>query len=72
MSNILFLTTTVIDFKIMFLNIKAIFQFMCVFNGEVVTTPEPSAFDGLPYPRVRCYPHFFFHQNDKMTAKDVE
>ena len=31
--------------------------------------PSPSDFDGLPYPRVRWYPHFFFM---KMTAKDVK
>ena len=31
--------------------------------------PSPSNFDGLPYPRVRRYPHFFFM---KMTAKDVK
>ena len=31
--------------------------------------PSPSNFDGLPYPRVRWYPQFFFI---KMTAKDVK
>ena len=31
--------------------------------------PSPSDFDGLPYPRVRWYPQFFFM---KMTAKDVK
>ena len=31
--------------------------------------PSPFDFDGLPYPRVRWYPQFFFM---KMTAKDVE
>ena len=31
--------------------------------------PSPSDFDGLPYPRVRWYPQFFFV---KMTAKDVK
>ena len=32
--------------------------------------PSPSDFDGLFYPRVRWYPHFFFFM--KMTAKDVK
>ena len=36
---------------------------------KVATTPSPSDFDGLPYPRVRWYPRFFFI---KMTAKDVK
>ena len=31
--------------------------------------PSPSDFDGLPYPRVRWYPQFFFM---KMTTKDVK
>ena len=31
--------------------------------------PSPSDFDGLPYPRERWYPQFFFM---KMTAKDVK
>ena len=31
--------------------------------------PSLSVFDGLPYPRVRWYPQFFFM---KMTAKDVK
>ena len=31
--------------------------------------PSPSDFDGLPYPWVRWYPHFFFM---KMTAKKVK
>ena len=25
---------------------------------KITTTPSPFAFDGLPYPRVRWYPHF--------------
>ena len=32
--------------------------------------PPPSDFDGLPYPRLRLYPQFFFFM--KMTAKDVK
>ena len=36
---------------------------------KVASTPSPSDFDGLPYPRVRWYPHFFFK---KMTPKDVK
>ena len=35
---------------------------------KVTTTPAPSDFDGLPYPRIRWYPFFFL----KMTAKDVK
>ena len=31
--------------------------------------PSPSDFDGLPYPRVRRYPQFFFME---MTTKDVK
>ena len=31
--------------------------------------PSPSDFDGLLYPWVRWYPHFFFI---KMTTKDVK
>ena len=27
--------------------------------------PPPSDFDALPYPRVRWYPQFYFHQNDR-------
>ena len=34
-----------------------------------INSPSPSDFDGLPYPRVRWYPQFFFM---KMTAKDVK
>ena len=37
---------------------------------NAATTPSPSDFDGLPYPRVRRYPQFFFFM--KMTAKDVQ
>ena len=36
---------------------------------KVATTPPPSDFGGLPYPRVRWHPQFFFM---KMTAKDVK
>ena len=36
---------------------------------KVATTPPPFDFDGLPYPRVRCYPQFFVI---KMTAKDAK
>ena len=36
---------------------------------QVVFTPLPSDFDGLPYPHVRGYPRIFFIQ---MTAKDVK
>ena len=32
--------------------------------------PSPSDFDGLPYPRVRWYPQFFFfHENDRKGCK---
>ena len=34
----------------------------------VASTPSPSDFDGLPYPRVRWYPHFF-HENDRKGCK---
>ena len=36
---------------------------------QMATTPVPLDFYGLPYPRVRGYPRFFFM---KMTAKDVK
>ena len=43
---------------------------LCFLKTEkVATTPPPSDFDGLPYPRVRWYPKFVFM---KMTAKDVK
>ena len=43
---------------------------LCFLKTEkVASTPSPSDFDGLPYPRVRWYPQFFFM---KMTAKDVK
>ena len=31
--------------------------------------PSPSDFDGLPYPRVRWYSHFFFHENNRKGCK---
>ena len=37
---------------------------------QVATTPQPSNFDGLPYPRVWGYLRIFFFI--KMTAKDVK
>ena len=33
--------------------------------------PAPSDFDGLPYPRVRWYPQFFFHENDCKGCKKI-
>ena len=44
----------------------------CFLNTEkVATTPSPSDFDGLPYPRIRWFPQFgFFFM--KMTTKDVK
>ena len=44
-------------------------NFKCLKIEKVASIPPPSDFDGLPYPRVRWYPHFFFM---KMTAKDVK
>ena len=40
-------------------------NFKCLEIEKVASTPSPSDFDGLPYPRVRWYPQ-------KMTAKDVK
>ena len=38
-------------------------------NENAASTPSPSDFDGLPYPRVRWYPQFFFHENDRKGCK---
>ena len=33
--------------------------------------PSPSDFDGLPYPRVRWYPHNFFHENYRKGCQEI-
>ena len=44
---------------------------LCFLKTEKVATtpPSPSDFDGLPYPRVRWYPQFFFHENYRKRCK---
>ena len=36
---------------------------------KVASTPQPSDLDGLPHPRVRWYPQFVFHENDRKGCK---
>ena len=46
----------------------AIFLFSKNWKG-CINPLSPSDFDGLPYPRVRWYPQFFFHENDRKGCK---
>ena len=43
-------------------------NFKCLKTEKVASTPSPSDFDGLPYPRVRWYPQFF-HEDDRKGCK---